>query len=167
MERAVGLIAAELAHIGKVLTADEWIQRGEDYAGVIRDAAHEAESILSAVPESHRKLVTNHDSFSYFGEYFDFEVLDTILSGGTTLAQPGTAHLAELVESIREEGVPAIFTETTADSGLPNTVAAEFDPPLKVVELYTGSLGPEGSGAETYPEWLVSNARAIAEALTP
>jgi len=47
------------------------------------------------------------------------------------------------------------------------TVANEFDPPLAVVELYTGSLGPEGSDADTYVKWLVENARRIAEALAP
>jgi hypothetical protein len=47
------------------------------------------------------------------------------------------------------------------------TVANEFDPPLGLVELYTGSLGPEGSDADTYVKWLVENARRVAEALAP
>ncbi|MCE2528013.1 MAG: zinc ABC transporter substrate-binding protein [Actinomycetia bacterium] len=166
MEKAVRLIAAELIEIGKGLSATEWNERATNYIAQIQDAAAEAEELLSAVSEDHRKLVTNHDSFSYFGAFFDFEILDTILSGGSTLAQPGTAHLAELVDQIRAEGVTVIFTETTADDGLPNTVAAEFDPPLQVVELYTGSLGPPGSGADTYLKWLVTNARLIAEAIT-
>ena len=167
VESAVRLIAAELIDIGKGVSASEWNARADSYIAEIRAAADEASEILSSVPPDRRKLVTNHDSFSYFGVFFDFEILDTILAGGTTLAQPGTAHLAELVEQIRAEGVPAIFTETTADSGLPMTVAAEFDPPLKVVELYTGSLGEPGSDADTYPKWLVTNARLIADALTP
>ena len=167
VQAAVRVIADELIDIGKGVSAAEWTERADNYIAEIQAATEEAGQILSAVPESRRKLVTNHDSFSYFGAFFDFEILDTILSGGTTLARPGTAHLAELVEAIREEGVPAIFTETTADDTLPKTVAAEFDPPLLVVELYTGSLGEAGSDAETYPKWLVTNARLIAEALTP
>ena len=167
IESAVRVIAAELIDIGKGVSAAEWNQRADNYIDEIRAATEEARQILSAVPADRRKLVTNHDSFSYFGAFFDFEILDTILAGGTTLARPGTAHLAELVEAIREEEVPAIFTETTADDSLPLTVAAEFDPPLLVVELYTGSLGEAGSGADTYPSWLVTNARLIADALTP
>ena len=167
VQAAVRVIADELIDIGKGVSAAEWTERADNYIAEIQAAAEEADQILSAVPDSRRKLVTNHDSFSYFGAYFDFEILDTILSGGSTLARPGTAHLAELVEAIREEGVPAIFTETIADDSLPQTVAAEFDPPLLVVELYTGSLGEAGSGADTYPTWLVSNARLIADALTP
>ena len=167
VETAVRLIAAELIEIGKGPSASEWNERADDYIARIRDATAEAEELLSTVPADHRKLVTNHDSFSYFGAFFDFEILDTILSGGSTLAQPGTAHLAELVQRIREEGVTAIFTETIVGTGLPETVAAEFDPPLRVVELYTGSLGPAGSEADTYPKWLVANARLISEALTP
>ena len=166
VEQAVRLIAEELAEVGGGLTAEEWTSRGERYIEVIRDAAAEAEEILAVVPSSQRKLVTNHDSFSYFGVYFGFEILDTILSGGSTLAQPGTDHLAQLVEILRAEGAPAIFTETTAGSGFARTIAAEFDPPLEVVELRTGSLGPPGSDANTYPKWIVANARLIAEALT-
>ena len=160
------MIAAELAGIGKVLSASEWTQRGHDYAEEIGRAADEATAILAAVPESKRKLVTNHDSFSYFGVYFDFEVLDSVLPG-SGLAQADTARLARIVEQIREEGVTTLFTETIADTGVVMTVANEFDPPLGVVELYTGSLGPEGSDADTYVKWLVENARRIAEGLTP
>lgn len=166
VQRAVELIAAELADIGKVLSASEWTQRGHDYAEEIGRAADEATAILAAVPESQRKLVTNHDSFSYFGVYFDFEVLDSVLPGAG-LAQADTARLARIVEEIREEGVTTLFTETIADASVVLTVANEFDPPLAVVELYTGSLGPEGSDADTYVKWLVENARRIAEALTP
>ena len=160
------MIAAELADIGKVLSPAEWTERGESFAAEIGRAAEEAQEILAAVPESHRKLVTNHDSFSYFGVYFDFEVLDSVLPG-SGLAQADTARLARIVEEIQEEGVTTLFTETIADAGVVMTVANEFDPPLAVVELYTGSLGPEGSDADTYVKWLLENARRIAEALTP
>ncbi|MYA39550.1 MAG: zinc ABC transporter substrate-binding protein [Acidimicrobiia bacterium] len=166
VQSAVELIAVELADIGKVLSASEWIQRGHDFAEEIGRAGAEAQEILAAVPESQRKLVTNHDSFSYFGVYFDFKVLDSVLPG-SGLAQADTARLARVVEEIREEGVTTLFTETIADASVIMTVANEFDPPLAVVELYTGSLGPEGSDADTYAKWLVENARRIAEALAP
>ena len=166
VQRAVELIAAELADIGKVLSPAEWTERGRTFAAEIGKAADEAQEILAAVPESQRKLVTNHDSFAYFGVYFDFEVLDSVLPG-SGLAQADTARLARIVEQIEEEGVTTLFTETIADAGVVQTVANEFDPPLAVVELYTGSLGPEGSDADTYVKWLLENSRRIAEALTP
>ncbi len=166
VQRAVELIAAELADIGKVLSPSEWTERGESYAAEIGRAADQAREILAAVPDSQRKLITNHDSFSYFGAYFEFEVLDSVLPG-SGLAQADTARLARIVEQIREEGVTTLFTETIADAGVVLTVANEFDPPLGLVELYTGSLGPEGSDADTYVKWLVENARRVAEALAP
>ena len=166
VQRAVELIAAELADIGKVLSPAEWTERGRVFAAEIGEAADEAQEILAAVPESQRKLVTNHDSFAYFGVYFDFEVLDSVLPG-SGLAQADTARLARIVEQIEEEGVTTLFTETIADAAVVQTVANEFDPPLALVELYTGSLGPEGSDADTYIKWLLENSRRIAEALTP
>jgi ABC-type Zn uptake system ZnuABC Zn-binding protein ZnuA len=36
---------------------------------------------------------------------------------------------------------------------------------IRVVALYTGSLGPAGSGAETYVDYVRYNTNAIVEAL--
>jgi ABC-type Zn uptake system ZnuABC Zn-binding protein ZnuA len=39
------------------------------------------------------------------------------------------------------------------------------DTGVKLVTLYTGSLGTEGSGAETYLDYIRYNTQAIVEAL--
>ena len=60
----------------------------------------------------------------------------------------------------------AIFAETTEPRALAEAVADEVGFEVSVVELYTGSLGETGSGAETLVEMWLTNARRVAAALS-
>ena len=120
------------------------------------------EQQAATVPEDRRLLVTSHDSFGYFANLYGFEVVGVVLSG-TTDVEPSAGDLADLVEEIKEYGVPAVFGETTVSERLASTVASESRADL--VRLYSGSLGLEGSGAETYIEMIRANVGRIVEAL--
>lgn len=120
---------------------------------------------LAAVPADRRTLVTNHDALGYFADRYDFEVVGTVIPGGSTMAEPSASDLAELADLLRREGVNAVFADTTASTRLAETLAAEVGADVEVHPLYTGSLGPEGSGAETYAGVMRTNAATIAGAL--
>ena len=120
---------------------------------------------LSAIPEGDRVLVTNHDALGYFAARYGFEIAGTVIPSGTTLAEPSSAELAALVEEIQQRGVQAIFAETTEPSTLADAIAAEAGEAVQVVELYTGSLGEAGTGADTLIGMLLTNAQRIAGAL--
>ena len=127
------------------------------------DELHEwTEAQTSTVPEENRLLVTSHDSFGYFAELYHFEVVGVVLSI-TTDVEPSAGDLADLVEEVKEEGVPAVFGETTVSERLAQAVASESG--AELVRLYSGSLGPEGSGAATYIEMVRTNVGRIVEAL--
>ena len=121
-----------------------------------------SEQQAATVPEDRRLLVTSHDSFGYFANLYGFEVVGVVLSG-TTDVEPSAGDLADLVEEVKEYGVPAVFGETTVSERLASTVASESGADL--VRLYSGSLGLEGSGAETYIEMIRANVERIVEAL--
>ncbi|MBT8199178.1 MAG: metal ABC transporter substrate-binding protein [Acidimicrobiia bacterium] len=163
MADAAKLIASEL--ITKSPDVD-WNQRASNYAAELQTAHQEITATLSTVPEDQRKLVTNHDALAYFASRYGFEIVGTVIPGGSGLADPSPAELTALVEIIRREDVKAIFTETTESSSLAQELADEFGGEVSVVELYTGSLGEPGSGADTLVGMLVSNATLIAEALS-
>lgn len=126
----------------------------------------EIEQTFAPIPTDRRVLVTNHGSLGYFADRYGFEILGTIIPGGSTLAEPSPRELANLVEVIRQTGVDAIFVDSTQPQKLAEAVSKEVGYPVQVVSIYTGSLGPAGSGAETYPTMLVTNAERIADALT-
>ena len=89
----------------------------------------------------------------------------TVIPSGSTADGASAGELAELVEVIEHEGVPAIFAETTTSDDLAQTLAAEVGDDIAVVDLYTGSLGGPDSGAATYVEMVRTNAERIVDAL--
>ena len=120
------------------------------------------ETQVEAVPEDRRLLVTSHDSFGYFANLYGFEVIGVILSI-TTEVGPSAVGLADLAETVKEHEVSAVFGETTVSERLATSLATEAG--AELVRLYSGSLGQEGSGAETYVEMVRTNVSRITEAL--
>ena len=121
---------------------------------------------LATVPAANRKLVTNHDAFGYFADRYDFEVIGTVIPSLSTLAEPSPASLEALAELIEETGISAIFSEYLSHSRDVAAALADRLDGVSVVSLYSGALGEEGSGADTYLTMMRANARTIAEALS-
>lgn len=161
---AARAIGAELSAIDPD-SDDDWMARAEEYAEELEALDARIIETLSVIPDGSRKLVTNHDSMGYFAERYDCETIGVIIPGGSTLGDPSSQELAELVHIIEDEQVAAIFAETTEPSALADAVAAEVGREVGVVELFTGSLGEPGSGADTYIGMMRVNAELIADAL--
>ncbi len=164
MAQAASLIATEIARIEPDGAVD-WIQRGAAYAATLSDLEHEISNLLATVPPENRKLVTNHDSLGYLAEQHGFEIIGTVFPGRSLASEPSSEALTTLVRALEANNIRVIFGETTEPSQLATAVAAELGDSVTVVELFTGSLGGPGSGAETYLDLLRTNARLIAEAL--
>ncbi len=164
MARAAELVAvamADVAGVDRSVVAD----RAGAHASALRDADAEITDDLTAVPDDRRRLVTNHEVFAYFADRYGFEVVGTVIPTGSTLAEPSSAELADLVAVIEATGVSAIFADTSSSTDLADVLAAEVGDDIEVVELFSESLGGEGSGAETYLEMIHTNADRIVGAL--
>src|SRR5574341_40168 len=116
---------------------------------------------VEQIPPEDRKLVTNHDTFAYFARAYGFEVIGAVLVGASDAAEPSAGQIADLVQTIDETGVPAIFVETTINDRLATIIAGEVDHPVQVLTLYTDSLGAPGSGAETYIGMMQTNVNTL------
>jgi zinc/manganese transport system substrate-binding protein len=144
-----------------------YAQNSQRYRLELADLEAYAQEKFGALPPEKRILVTNHDSLAYLAQAYNFEILGTILPAASTLAEPSAADLADLVEAMQDSGVCTIFTETSANETLARTVAAELDGcnQVTVLPLYTGNLGPAGSGAESYLGMMRHNIDAIVAGL--
>jgi zinc/manganese transport system substrate-binding protein len=142
-----------------------WQERAASYASGMEASDGEIEGILGVVPQGHREMVTNHEAFGYFAARYGFETIGVVIPGGSTLTEPSSAELADLVEVMEHSGTRAIFAETTQPTAIAEAVAAELGNDVEVVELFTESLGEPGSEAETLSEMLLTNARRISGAL--
>ena len=124
----------------------------------------EVTETLAGLSDEQRVLITNHEVFGYFAEQYDFEVVGTVIPSGSTVDGASGGALAELAEEIEHEGVPAIFSDVSASDQLISALAGEVGE-VDVVELYTESLGEEGSEGATYIEMVRANANRISAAL--
>ena len=144
--------------------ADYYHQNAEEYEEQL-DELHSwiLEHVKQVTPER-RLLVTSHDSLGYLAAAYGFEVVGLVIpSFATHDVEPSAEHIAELVDVIRENGVPAVFGETTVSERLAQAVARETG--AELVQLYSGSLGEPGSSAETYLGMVRTNVERIVEAL--
>lgn len=161
MADAAVIIGDDLAELG----GPAYAECGEQVAAEIRGAESEVAELLESVPADRRILVTDHDALGYLADAYGYEVAGVVIPGGSTLAEPSSAELRQLVETIQAEGVPAIFANTADPTVLADAVAAEAGENVEVVVLYVGSLGEPGSGADTYISMMLTDARLIADAL--
>ena len=141
--------------------ADRYAANASEYNAQLDELDSWTLEQVAAVPDSQRLLVTSHDSFGYFANRYGFEVVGVILS--TTEAEPSAEHLTELVEVVEKYNVPAVFGEATVSERLATSIAEESGAVL--IRLYSGSLGVEGSGAETYLDMVRTNVERIVRAL--
>jgi len=118
------------------------------------------EERTGAIPQERRKLVTFHDAFPYFAEAYGFELVGVILQNPD--AEPSSREVAQVVRTVEEERVPAIFTEPQFNAGLADTIAREAD--VEVYELYTDTLVEDEAG-DTYEAMMRTNTDRIVEAL--
>jgi zinc/manganese transport system substrate-binding protein len=137
----------------------------DGYESAIANTDREVAARLDTIPTDRRKLVTNHQALGYFAEHYGFEVLGAVIPSPSTLAEANPADLQALVDLVAEARVPAIFAEAQ-HSSVEADALAEAIGDVEVVTLFTDSLGPEGSGADTYLGLLATDARLIVDALS-
>jgi len=106
--------------------------------------------------------VSNHPVFGYFAQRYGFEQVGAIYPVDPS-AEPSARDIAAIEDVIEKFGVPAVFTESTVNPRLAQQVAD--DTGVRLVSLYTGSLGEPGSGAESYVEMMRYDVSAMVEAL--
>ncbi|HEY7033251.1 MAG TPA: zinc ABC transporter substrate-binding protein [Thermomicrobiales bacterium] len=119
---------------------------------------------IATIPPERRKLVTNHDAFAYFVARYGLTFVGSVIPSLDSRAEPSAKDTAELIDKIKAEGVPAIFTESSNNPQLEEELAKEAG--VKVVSnLYGDTLGEPGSGADTYIGMMETDTRLIVEAL--
>jgi len=147
--------------------AEAYRANAATYEAMLESLDEHIRDQVERIPAENRKLVTNHDTFAYFARAYGFEVIGTVLVGASEVAEPSAGQIAALVEAINQANVPAIFVETTINDRLAQIVAEETGRDIRVLTLYTDSVGLPGSGAETYLDMMRANVATLVEGLAP
>ncbi|SNV56428.1 metal ABC transporter solute-binding protein, Zn/Mn family [Veillonella rodentium] len=156
-----GLSKADPAH------KENFQKRYESYLTKLDEADAYIKTQAESIPKESRVLVTAHDAFQYFARAYGFEVKG--LQGVSTATEAGTQDMNELVQFIVDHKIKAIFVE----SSVPHKTIEAVQEACKAKgwdvsiggELYSDSLGSEGTEGGTYIGMVKANIDTIAKAL--
>jgi ABC-type Zn uptake system ZnuABC Zn-binding protein ZnuA len=143
--------------------ADIFQANAEAYGARLEALDKWVQKQIETIPSENRELVTDHAVFGYYADRYGLEQIGAIIPGFITGAEPSARELAQLEDAIRKYDVRAVFVGTTVNPSLAEQVAE--DTGTQVVTVYTGSLGPEGSGVDSYIDYICYNTLAIVGAL--
>jgi ABC-type Zn uptake system ZnuABC Zn-binding protein ZnuA len=157
-------IAAALANADPANEAT-YTSNAESYKAELKQLDADLQAQADTLRPEQRKLVTSHDAIGYFAYRYGFEVIGAVILSVTTEASDASAgELAELVDTIKAAGVPAIFVENIGSKELVEQVASSAGVTVAPA-LYTDALGAEGSEGATYASMMRHNMATIVKAL--
>ena len=144
--------------------AELYVANAEAYEAQLEELDGWVQSQIETIPAENRELVTDHTVFNYYADRYGLTQVGAVIPSFSTSAEPSAQELAELQDAVIAYDVPAIFVGTTVNPSLSEQVAQ--DTGKQLVTIYTGSLGPAGSGAETFIDYIRYNTNAFVEGLS-
>lgn len=158
-EAAVREIERRLAAVDPAHRA-EYRRNADAYLGRLRRLDAGIAACLDSVPAPARKLVTDHDAFGYFANRYGIDVVGAVIPSQTTQAQASAKDVSELIGLIENEGVKAVFPESSLSANVAEAISRQTGASTDY-ELYGDTLGPADSDGATYLTMEAANADAI------
>lgn len=133
-------------------------------AYLVQLAALDAEirTAMAKIPAEHRRIVTSHDAFGYFGDAYGLKLLAP--QGFSTEEEPSAQDVANLIRQIKADKIPAVFIENMTNPTLIQQVASESGAKVGG-ELFSDALSDPSGPAPTYVDMMRSNVKELSAAL--
>ena len=117
----------------------------------------------ATVPQAGRKLLTYHDSWAYWADRYEFTVVGAVQPAD--FSEPSAGEVADLIDQIKAEKVPAVFGSEVFSSPILEQIAKEGNAKF-VDKLRDDDLpGKAGDPLHSYIGMMVENMRAMLPAL--
>ncbi|MCS6770514.1 MAG: metal ABC transporter substrate-binding protein [Kiritimatiellae bacterium] len=139
-----------------------YTSRCEQFVEALAELDKEIRSLFEPIPAEKRVLVTDHNTFGYFAERYGVRVIGHILPNISTISEISARDLAALQNAMREAGARVIVAEETENPALAQRVAEDVGAHLVLVRTHT--LGPPGSGTDSYIGLMRTLAERLAKA---
>jgi ABC-type Zn uptake system ZnuABC Zn-binding protein ZnuA len=133
------------------------------FQGKIGDLDRAIAATVQTIPPDNRRLLTYHDSFAYFAPRYGFQVIGAIQP--SDFAEPSPREVAELIDQIRAERVPAIFGSEVFPSPVLEQIGRETGVRYYDVLRDDDLPGEENAPEHSYVGMMQFNVRIMAEAL--
>jgi zinc/manganese transport system substrate-binding protein len=134
----------------------------EGYLAKLDGLDREVKAAMAAIPPAHRKVITTHRAFGYFGAAYGVEFIAP--TGVSTDSEASARDIAGIISQIRQAKIPAVFIENISDPRLIQRISAETGARIGGT-LYSDSLTAEKGEAPTYIDMVRHNIKALTDAL--
>jgi len=143
--------------------ADAYEANRVEFDAIVDDLDAALRAALDTVPEEDRKLVTYHDAYAYWADSYGWTVVGAVQPND--FGDPSPRAVADLIDQIRAEDVPAIFGSEVFPSPVLETIAQETGAEY-VADLRDDDLpGEPGDGEHSWLSLMRANYTTIVEAL--
>ena len=115
---------------------------------------------VAKLPRDQRKLVTSHDALQYFAQEYSFKIF--AIEGVSTQDQPSSKKVTDLINTIREQQVKAVFFESIENPKVMTEITRETGAKIGG-ELFVDGLGEKE--ASTYSDMIRHNIQTIVKNL--
>jgi zinc/manganese transport system substrate-binding protein len=134
----------------------------ENYLAKLDALDREVREAIAQIPPDHRKVISTHDAFGYFGAHYGIDFIAPL--GVSTEAEVSARDIAKIITQVKASGIPAVFLENISDDRLMRRISAETGARIGGT-LYSDSLTDEKGVAPTYIDMVRHNIKALTSAL--
>ena len=137
-----------------------YVKNAAAYLAKLTDLEKWVRQEIAKLPRDKRKLVTSHDALQYFAQEYGFKIY--AIEGVSTEDQPSSKKVTDLINTIREQEVKAVFFESIKNPKVITEITKETGAKTGG-ELFVDGLGEKE--ASTYPDMIRHNIQTIVENL--
>jgi manganese/iron transport system substrate-binding protein len=138
--------------------AETYRANADSYLAELQTLDEEVAADIDSIPPDRRKLVTFHDAFPYLAQRYGLEVVGVVVASPGK--EPSAKDVANLVDAIAAEDVPAVFKEPQFNARILELAADDVG--VEICTLYSGALDKK---VNTYVKLMRFNAKELVRCL--
>jgi ABC-type Zn uptake system ZnuABC Zn-binding protein ZnuA len=119
-----------------------YTENSNKYIKLLKQLDEGIKKSIETIPAENRKLLTYHDSWAYFAPRYGMTVIGAIQP--SDFGEPSAKDVANLIDQVRAEKVPAIFASEVFPTNIIDQIAKEGK--ITVVETLSDDDLPGNSG---------------------
>jgi ABC-type Zn uptake system ZnuABC Zn-binding protein ZnuA len=135
--------------------AKYYTENSKKYTELLKQLDNGIKKSIMTIPPENRKLITYHDSWAYFAPRYGMTVIGAIQP--SDFGEPSAKDVANLIDQVREEKVPAIFASEVFPTNIIDQIAKEGN--ITVVETLSDDdlPGKPGENNHSYVGMMIEN----------
>ncbi len=132
-----------------------YTENSNKYTKLLKQLDNGIKKSIMTIPPENRKLLTYHDSWAYFAPRYGMKVIGAIQP--SDFGEPSAKDVADLIDQVRAEKVPAIFASEVFPTNIIDQIAKEGN--ITVIETLSDDdlPGKPGDNNHSYVGMMIEN----------